>query len=55
MRENFAKEREIVRAYEEMKIQQRTEIQRLSAVANHLQQMAFNASDTFKKAAPQVR
>jgi hypothetical protein len=50
MRENFAKEREIVRAYEEMKIQQRSEIQRLTAVTNHLQQMAFNASDTFKKA-----
>ena len=49
MREGFTKERELIQAYELMNMQQKNEIMRLTAVSNHLQTMAFNASDTFKK------
>ncbi len=52
MRENFVKEREILQAYEDMRNQQKTEIQSLMAVSKHLGTMAFSATgnDTMRRA-----
>jgi biopolymer transport protein ExbB/TolQ len=49
IRENFAKEREILQAYEQMKQQQNQEIARLTAVSQHLQHMATTASHSYRQ------